>query len=88
MVAGGPPQGAFIWHYLHLAGIIEVPAGQYYSLALRDDGTVWAWSYDDDGQLGVHSNNDHTIPYQVHGPGNVGYFIEIGPTCIPLADSP
>jgi len=67
----------------YLTGIIEVEAGDYFSLALRDDGTVWAWGSGHDGQLGLNSNNDHTIPYQVHGPGNVGYLTEIGPTCIP-----
>ena len=65
----------------YLTGIIEVAAGDYFSLALRDDGTVWAWGRGHDGQLGLHSNNDHTIPYQVHGPDNVGYLTEIGPTC-------
>ena len=65
----------------YLTGIIEVAAGQYFSLALRDDGTVWAWGRNFYGQLGIHSNNDHSIPYQVHGPDNVGYLTGIGPTC-------
>jgi len=65
----------------YLTGIIEVAAGDYFSLALRDDGTVWAWGEGGSGQLGVNSNNDHTIPYQVHGPDNVGYLTGIGPIC-------
>jgi len=72
----------------YLTGIIEVEAGQYFSLALRDDGTVWAWGEGDSGQLGVNSNNDHTIPEQVHGPGNAGHLTGIGPTCIPPTDTP
>jgi alpha-tubulin suppressor-like RCC1 family protein len=65
----------------YLFGIIEVEAGDYFSLALRNDGTVWAWGAGGHGQLGVNSDNDHSIPYQVHGPGNVGYLTGIGPTC-------
>jgi hypothetical protein len=57
----------------YLFGIIEVAAGDYFSLALRDDGTLWAWGEGGHGQLGLHSDNDHTVPYQVHGPDNVGY---------------
>jgi alpha-tubulin suppressor-like RCC1 family protein len=29
------------------------------------------------GQLGVNSNNDHQVPYQVHGVGNDGYLGDI-----------
>ena len=73
----------------YLTGIIEVAAGYYHSLALRDDGTVWAWGSNWIGQLGINEvYNSHTIPYQVHGPGNVGYLTEIGPTCIPPIDTP
>jgi alpha-tubulin suppressor-like RCC1 family protein len=75
--------GQTVPHQVHgaeyLTGIIEVAAGEYHSLALRDDGTVWAWGYGDYGQLGINTHDDHTIPYQVHGPGNVGYLTEIGP---------
>ena len=35
-----------------LTGIMQVAAGVGYSLALRSDGTVWAWGYNQDGQLG------------------------------------
>jgi len=76
-----------------LCGIIAVAAGDEFSLALKDDGTVWAWGEGEDGQLGineyyVHTDCDHTVPYQVHGPGNVGYLTGIGPTCTPPTDTP
>ena len=36
-----------------LAGVItQVAAGEEFSLALRSDGTVWAWGRNDRGQLG------------------------------------
>jgi alpha-tubulin suppressor-like RCC1 family protein len=36
-----------------LTGVItQVPAGEGFSLALRSDGTVWAWGQNNHGQLG------------------------------------
>jgi len=61
----------------YLIGIIQVAAGANFSLALKDDGTLWAWGEGGSGQLGLHSDNDHTVPYQVHGPGNVGYLTDV-----------
>jgi alpha-tubulin suppressor-like RCC1 family protein len=50
-----------------------IAAGNLHSLAVRDDGTVWAWGNNDDGQLGIHSEKTQKTPVQVHGPGNAGY---------------
>jgi alpha-tubulin suppressor-like RCC1 family protein len=33
-------------------GVTQIAAGADLSLALRADGTVWAWGLNDDGQLG------------------------------------
>ena len=35
-----------------LADIIQIEAGERYALALRKDGTVWAWGLRDDGAIG------------------------------------
>jgi alpha-tubulin suppressor-like RCC1 family protein len=35
-----------------LSGVVAVAAGAYHSLALKSDGTVWAWGYDGYGELG------------------------------------
>ena len=69
------------------ADVVEVVSGNSHSLWLTSDGTVYAWGAGGHGQLGIHSDNDHTIPYQVHGPDNEGYLSGIGPTC-PPTDSP
>jgi alpha-tubulin suppressor-like RCC1 family protein len=71
-----------------LTDIIDVDAGANFSLALRNDGTVWAWGEGSQGQLGINSFNDHTVPYQVHGADNVGYLTRIGPTCGPPGTPP
>ena len=36
-----------------LEKVVAVEAGWYYSLALRSDGTVWAWGNNSEGQLGI-----------------------------------
>ena len=43
----------------------EIDGGVYYSLALKSDGTVWAWGYNDHGQLGSGTNTSSTTPVQV-----------------------
>jgi alpha-tubulin suppressor-like RCC1 family protein/pimeloyl-ACP methyl ester carboxylesterase len=41
-----------------LSGIIAVGAGERHSVAVRSDGTVWTWGFNDVGQLG-HTSNDN-----------------------------
>ena len=36
----------------HLSGVRAIAAGSSHSLALKDDGSVWAWGANDQGQLG------------------------------------
>ena len=44
-----------------------IAAGWFHTLALKDDGTVWAWGYDDGfGNLGNGSRLSSTSPLQVH----------------------
>jgi alpha-tubulin suppressor-like RCC1 family protein len=35
-----------------LSNIVAIAAGEYHNLALKSDGTVWAWGYNSHGQLG------------------------------------
>ena len=49
-----------------LADIISVSAGDNHILALKKDGTVWAWGSNGTGQLGNGSYNDSNKPVQVN----------------------
>lgn len=49
----------------------KIAAGDDYTLALKSDGTVWAWGANDDGQLGDGSTTDRNTPNQVSGLSNV-----------------
>ncbi|MGB9179636.1 MAG: hypothetical protein WCB68_10375, partial [Pyrinomonadaceae bacterium] len=55
-----------------LDGIISVSGGFIYSLALKSDGTVWAWGYNAYGQLGDNTFTTRATPVQVLGPGGAG----------------
>ena len=46
---------------------IKVSCGDYHSLALRDDGTVWAWGYNYYGQLGDGTRTTRYTAVQVSG---------------------
>lgn len=46
-----------------LTGIIKISAGNYHTVALKEDGTVWTWGNNSYGQLGV--NNFVAKPYAV-----------------------
>jgi len=50
-----------------LAGMIAVAAGGDTSYALKSDGTVWAWGYDGQGELGngTSDENPHGTPTKV-----------------------
>jgi alpha-tubulin suppressor-like RCC1 family protein len=52
-----------------LRGVRAIAAGGDFSLALKTDGTVWAWGYDGLGELGngTSDENQHPIPSQVQG---------------------
>jgi alpha-tubulin suppressor-like RCC1 family protein len=51
-----------------LSGMTAVAAGNNFSVALKNDGTVWTWGYNGFGQLGNGTNGagtDSNIPVQV-----------------------
>jgi alpha-tubulin suppressor-like RCC1 family protein len=48
-------------------GFVYTADGSYHTLAVKSDGSVWAWGKNDYGQLGDYSNTDRHSPVQVHG---------------------
>jgi alpha-tubulin suppressor-like RCC1 family protein len=48
-----------------LNGVEDISAGGSHNPALKDDGTVWAWSTNPYGQLGNGTNTDSSTPVQV-----------------------
>ena len=51
-----------------LDGVIAIAAGAYHVVALKSDGTVWAWGDNTSGQVGSGTkNNSSNVPVQVAG---------------------
>ena len=50
-----------------ITGIVAIAVGSGHFLALRDDGTVWAWGLNTHGSLGDDTTVDKYIPVQVKG---------------------
>lgn len=48
-----------------LAEIIQIETGEYHSIALQNDGTVWSWGWNAGGQLGNSTTIDSNVPIQV-----------------------
>jgi alpha-tubulin suppressor-like RCC1 family protein len=49
-----------------LSGVTAIAAGNNFTVALKNDGTVWTWGYNSNGQLGNgNTGTDSNIPVQV-----------------------
>ncbi len=60
--------------YLH--NIVAIAAGANHNLAAKSDGTVWAWGYNSDGQLGDGSTTNRLAPVQVKDPTDPTGFLQ------------
>lgn len=52
-----------------LQGVVAIAGGGIHSLALDNQGRVWAWGYNSKGQLGNGTTRSSSIPIQVSGIG-------------------
>jgi alpha-tubulin suppressor-like RCC1 family protein len=58
LVLGGSPSGSIpLWK--------AISGGVYFSLAIKNDGTLWSWGYNAEGQLGLSISSNAIIPNQV-----------------------
>lgn len=46
---------------------VSLSVGSHHVLALKNDGTVWAWGRNGSGQLGDGTNTDRSYPVQIWG---------------------
>jgi alpha-tubulin suppressor-like RCC1 family protein len=44
---------------------LAVAGGAYHTVAIKSDGTLWAWGFNSYGQLGLGDNTDRNTPTQV-----------------------
>ena len=54
-----------------LSNIVAAAGGMFHSIALKSDGSVWAWGHNSWGQLGNGTNTHANAPVQVSGLANV-----------------
>jgi alpha-tubulin suppressor-like RCC1 family protein len=66
-----------------LTTVTAVAAGGFHSVALKEDGTVWAWGRNVEGQLGDNSTGQKNTAVQVSLPGGAPL---IGVTAITAGD--
>lgn len=55
-----------------ITDVVQLEAGYGHTLAVKADGTVWAWGANTDGQIGDNSQMDRPTPVQV-GVGVAGF---------------
>ena len=49
----------------YLSGVVQVAAGNYFSMALKSNGTVWCWGPNSSGELGNASTATSLLPVEV-----------------------
>ncbi|MGA2914797.1 MAG: right-handed parallel beta-helix repeat-containing protein [Sedimentisphaerales bacterium] len=55
----------------------DIAAGEVHTLALAEDGSLWATGYNGDGQLGLGNSTSVSSLQRVHGPNDAGFLNHI-----------
>ena len=50
-----------------LSSVETIASGDRHAITLKSDGTIWAWGFNDDGQLGDGTTTNSATPVQVSG---------------------
>jgi len=61
----------YTYTFITSSPVKAIAAGDSHSIALKDDGTVWTWGYNANGQLGDGTTTQRTSPVQVNGLTNI-----------------
>lgn len=59
-----------------------ISAGEFYTLAIKTDGTLWAWGYNFSGNLGLNDRIYRSSPVQVGTDTNWKHIIAAGQTSV------
>jgi alpha-tubulin suppressor-like RCC1 family protein len=51
--------------FIPFDGVASVSAGAYHTVAIKTNGTLWAWGWNDNGQLGLGDRVRRDVPVQV-----------------------
>ena len=54
---------------------MQIVGGYYHVLASTDDGLLYAWGYNSNGQLGTGNTNNSNVPVQVGK--NLGRYVHM-----------
>ena len=60
-----------------LTGVKMVYAGGFWTIAVKNDDTVWAWGSNTQGQLGDGTTTNRSAPVQVKGEGGIGVLTDV-----------
>jgi alpha-tubulin suppressor-like RCC1 family protein len=60
-----------------LTDVIAIAGGTFHAVALKSDGTVWAWGSNGNGELGDGTFIGRQTPVQVFGSGGVGFLTNV-----------
>lgn len=45
--------------------VVDIAAGNHFTVAVKEDGSVWSWGQNNVGQLGLNNTDDQFLPKQI-----------------------